>query len=253
MGDPVTIVEDNLSVAWAKAFLLTMEAGEIAPLIVVIRLHNEGHLDEVQTIRRALDDELEEGVRGLSCQTVANTIFPLSLWNPQAGRRELYNRYFKILPRILKDPHNRYGVYFERLIAFGHDTNFQGGVNQLEHVIQTWLEGNHRRTALLAAVFDPMRDHTNQRQRGFPCLQQVSFAREGKRGLAVTGLYTTQYIFQRAYGNYLGLCRLGRFMAQEMELELTQVTCIASPAVRDKSIKSLQTLAAKIRNVLGQI
>ena len=69
MGDPVTIVEDNLSVAWAKAFLLIMEASEIAPLIVVIKLPNEGQPDEVQTIRRALDDELAEGVQALSCQT----------------------------------------------------------------------------------------------------------------------------------------------------------------------------------------
>lgn len=253
MGDPVTIVEDNLSVAWAKAFLLTMEAGEIAPLIVVIKVPNDGLPDEVQAIRRALDDELAKAAHGLSCQMVANTIFPQSLWNPQAGRQELYKRYLKILPRILKDPHNRYGVYFERLIAFGHDNAFRGGVNQLEHIIQTWLNGNHRRTALLASVFDPTRDHTNQRQRGFPCLQQVAFARQGKSGLALTGLYATQYIFQRAYGNYLGLYRLGRFMAQEMELDLIQVTCIASPAVRDNSKISLQKLAAKIRTVLGQV
>ena len=253
MGDPVTIVEDNLSVAWAKAFLLTLEAGEIAPLIVVIKVPKEGLPDEVQTIRRALDDELEEAANGLSCQSVANTIFPQSLWNRQADRQKLYKRYLKILPRILKDPHNRYGVYFERLIAFGHDAALRGGVNQLEHVIQTWLNGNHRRTASLAAVFDPKRDHTNQRQRGFPCLQQVSFACQGRRGLSVTGLYATQYIFQRAYGNYLGLCRLGNFMAQAMELDLTQVTCIASPAVRDKPKSSLQKLAAKMRKVLGQV
>ena len=245
------IEENNLSVAWAKAFLRVVDAGEIAPLTVVIRGFENGEPAEMATMRRLLDHALSSEVTASSCHTVANTIFPISLWNPLADRKELYERYFRIMPRVLRDHRNRYGVYFQRLIAFGHDGADERGVNQLEHIIQTWRNGNHRRTALQAAIFDPKNDHTNQPRRGFPCLQHVAFAQQGKDGLGVTGFYATQYIFERAYGNYLGLCALGRFMAHEMERQLTQVTCIASPAKRDRPKWFLQKLAQKFEIILN--
>ena len=204
MSRTLTIEEDNLSVAWAKALLRVVDAGEIAPLSVVVRGFADGEPVEVAPIRELLDNALGADEKALSCHEVANTIFPISLWNPQADRQQLYERYRRIMPRVLRDRRNRYGVYFQRLmIAYDHDVAYEGGVNQLEHIIQTWHGGNHRRSALQAAIFDPRRDHTNQRMRGFPCLQQVAFAPEGPDGLAVTGLYATQYIFERAYGNYL--------------------------------------------------
>ena len=246
-----TIEEDNLAVAWAKAFLSVMDKGEIAPLTVVIRRFDRGEPMEVVPIRRLLDEALGADEKPLSCDEVANTIFPISLWNAEADRQQLYDRYKRVLPRVLKHPRNRYGVYFQRLIAFGQGPTSQDGVNQLEQIIQTWHRGNRRRSALHAAIFDPNKDHTHQRMRGFPCLQQVAFARQGADGLAVTGFYATQYIYERAYGNYLGLCRLGRFMAQEMEKQLTQVTCIASLATRgDRTKSSLQKMANEIRGIL---
>ena len=250
MRSSLTIEEQNLSVAWARTLLSVVEAGEIAPLTVVIRGFDSGEPMEVAPIRQLLDDALGADTKALSCHEVANTIFPISLWNPRADRQQLYERYRRVMPRVLQHRRNRYGVYFQRLIAFGHDAAREGGVNQLEHIIQTWHGGNHRRSALQAAIFDPSKDHTNQRMRGFPCLQQVAFAPQGSDGLAVTGFYATQYIFERAYGNYLGLCRLGRFMAQEMGKELTQVTCVASPAKRDKTKGFLQELAREVETLL---
>ena len=253
MSRSLTIEEDNLSVAWAKALLRVVEEGEIAPLSVVIRGFADGEPMEVAPIRQLLDDALGTNAKALSCHEVANTIFPHSLWNPRAARQQLYERYQRIMPRLLRDRRNRYGVYFQRLIAFGHDDAYAGSVNQLEHIIQTWDGGNHRRSALQAAIFDPRKDHTDQRMRGFPCLQQVAFAPQGADGLAVTGFYATQYIFERAYGNYLGLCWLGRFMSQEMGRQLTQVTCVASPAKRDKTKGYLQELARGVERILDQL
>ena len=254
MSRTFTIEEDNLSVAWAKALFHVVEGGEISPLTVVIRGFTDGQPMEVSPVRRLLDDALGADAKGLSCNEVANTMFPSSLWNSQVDRQQLYERYLRIMPRVLKDSRNRYGVYFQRLIAYGHDASYNGGVNQLEHIIQTWQGGNHRRSALQAAIFDPRRDHTNQRMRGFPCLQQVAFAPQGTDGLTVTGLYATQYIFDRAYGNYLGLCRLGRFMAQEMERQLTQVSCVASPASGGAKTKGyLRELVRGVEGILGPL
>ena len=242
----MVIEERNLSVAWGKAFLEVYEANEVSPLVVVIKDLDGGDPLELTSIREALDEILEAHGKG-SCHTVANTIFPNGMWNPEAGRDELFERYLRIFPCVRRlHKGNKYGLYFQRLIAFGGDNNGAGGLNQLEHILGTWDRGNHRRTALQAALFDPHKDHTDQRQRGFPCLQQVSFAHTSTGGLAVTGFYATQYMFERAYGNYLGLCHLGQFMAHEMGLRLDQMTCIATPAKRDGTKAKLEPLAGRV-------
>ena len=253
MKGPMIIEERNLSVAWGKAFLKVYEAKEVSPLVVVIKDLAGGEPPEVLSIREALDHALETEGKG-SCHTVANTIFPERMWNPQARREELFDRYLKIFPRVRRlHTGNKYGLYFQRLIAFGCDNNGKGGVNQLERVLGTWTRGNHRRTALQASLFDPHKDHTHQRQRGFPCLQQVSFAHTNTGGLAVTGFYATQYMVERAYGNYLGLWSLGQFMAHEMGLRLEQMTCIATPGVRHRPKSELDPLARSVRASLEQL
>ena len=217
---------------------------------MVIEDLDNGDPPEIPAIRSALDDELRAEGKGQSCLKVANTIFPDSLWNRQRPRAELYQRYLGIVSRIRKYRLNRHGVYFQRLIAFGADIEEEHDVNQLEHIITTWRRGNHRRSALQASLADPRLDHTHQPRRGFPCLQQVAFARTGDSGLAVTGFYAKQHMFERAYGNYLGLCHLGRFMAHEMGLTLSQVVCIATPAARDRNKRDLAGLARQVESSL---
>ncbi len=128
-----------------------------------------------------------------------------------------------------------------------------GSVSQLEHIIQTWHNGNHRQTALQAGLFDPLTDYTNQPVRGFPCLQQVSLARCGQSGLSIIGFYATQYVVERAYGNYLGLCRLGRFMAQEMDLSFSQMVCVATPVQLARLKKSVRELANRVGQIIEDI
>ena len=250
ISGPLVVVERNMSIAWGKAFLKVFESNEIPPLVVVIDGLQNADPPEIPAIRSALDAALGSEDRQLSCLEVANTIFPASLWNPEHPRTDLYERYLTIIHRIRKRRGNRYGVYFQRLIAFGADSGTEENVNQLEHIISTWNGGNRRRSALQASLVDPRLDHTNQRQRGFPCLQQVAFAPVGENGLTVTGFYAKQHMYERAYGNYLGLCRLGRFMAHEMGLTLSQIVCIATPAARDRSKRDLAGLARRVESAL---
>ncbi len=137
------------------------------------------------------------------------------------------------------------------MIAFNEDEKLG---NQLEHVISTWLQGNHRHSALQLSIFDPLRDHNDCRQMGFPCLHQVCFTplgTNGTDGLAVTGFYATQHIFEKGYGNYLGLCRLGHFVAQEMKLKLIKMTCItASARLGNIGKTDVAGFADEVRNLL---
>jgi thymidylate synthase len=241
----------NLSLAWAKAFVRVMSQGNnrIVPLIVSVKNLSNDHVEEDARIRKELDQALAKEDK-YSTETVANTIFPSSLWNHRRNRKVLYERFTTILPRIMKHSGNRRGTYFQRLIAF---PSTGGDVNQLEHIITTWRRGNHRNSALQGSLFDPKSDHKNSRMLGFPCMHQISFSplgSNGKDGLVVTTFYATQYIFDRAYGNYLGLCRLGQFMAHEMNLNLVQVTCVAGIGelgnVTKRSLRGLENATNSI-------
>lgn len=246
----LVVHEENLSIAWARAFsnLTSRGVSEIVPLQVTIELQRDRPV-EVQSIRDALDSELRAHKLAPS-ETVASTIFPVSMWNSELPRDSLFERYLRTLPSIKKFPQNRNGLYFERFIAYG-----ERQFNQLDFIIKSRLgesgrSPNRRRSVLQAAAFQPSQDLTNQRQRGFPCLQQVNFAPYGKNQLAVNGFYATQYIFQKAYGNYLGLYDLGRFVAHELGLELGQITCFTGIAELGKSKARLARLGSRVERIL---
>jgi hypothetical protein len=246
----------NLSLAWAEVFFRLMEPGanELAPAVITISDFDEHALPlQLPEIQHAID-----AVNNQSCRTVASTIFPNSLWIPDIkdDAQRLYSRYEKVWPAVAKCRANGKGVYFRRLTAFSPEGNGaeRPPVNQLTHIIDTYRQGNHRHSALQASIFDPTRDHTHSRQRGFPCLQQVAFGVAD--GLEVTGFYALQHHVPKAYGNYLGLCWLGRFMAKQMGLRLSQVTCVASslklPLGDGYSKSGLAPLRNTLRKVIDQ-
>lgn len=249
MNEYKYIEADNLSVAWAQAFLRLSEASvsALTPLVVSINVV-DGNLGEMLTVREALNQSLIAADKQ-SVETIANTIFPNSQWNRNKDRQELFRRYIAILPHLLKVHQNRNGTYFQRMVAYGLETGATTRFNQLEHVLQTYAGGNHRTSALEASIFNPMKDHTNQLRRGFPCLQHVQFVPDASRSeLTITGVYAKQLIYEKAYGNYLGLYQLGAFMAHEMGLHLRRVLCFVSRAnLAERSKTSLSGLAQSIR------
>jgi len=222
----ISIEDSDLARAWVRALTVLCDPGveEVSPMVVSVVGAGEAALTGNPAVECAIDVALAAAGKFPS-HTVANTIFPVNLWNPAAPGAQLFDRYRALWPRLKHVPQNRLGTYFERLIAY--DAN---GHNQLERIISMYRKGIRRRSALQASVFDPLRDQMATRRRGFPCLHQVAFLPIGADGLAVTAFYATQYIFDRAYGNYLGLARLGAFVAHETNRRLQQVVCIAAVA-----------------------
>jgi thymidylate synthase len=156
---------------------------------------------------------------------------------------------------------NTYGTYFERLVAFRgsvrkNDEYQHKTTNQLDHLIQIWkkreaLGARPRHSALVMSCFDPTKDHTGQQLRGFPCLTQVSFGYDDNGGLSLTAFYPTQYLFDRAYGNYLGLANLGNFVAEQMGLTLVQLNFfIGRPEIGSVSKEQLRELASTVKTFL---
>lgn len=229
MTDEHFVEEENLSIAWGQALALTSARGrsEIAPLIVTVTgFSDAGDFREEPRIRSALDKVLVASNKQ-SVETVASTIFPVSLWNPSADRSKLFERYQRLLPRIRKASRsNSRGTYFERMITGGPDQR----ENQLEFAINAYLSRiGVRRSIFQIGIFDPSRDHSAAAQLGFPCLQHVTFA-PTHDGLCLNAFYATQYMVERAYGNYVGLCRLGKFVAHEIGQPLVRFTCFTGIA-----------------------
>jgi len=248
-----SLIEDaNLSVAWAKALRHVVKNGsEVAPLIVsVTGFDQDGSVAEDERIRTTLE-RLLSSAKHQPIETVASTIFPVSLWNPSAGRAQLFSRYERIRSRVRSaSRENQHGVYFERMIAGGPSSE----PNQLEFIISCFLKRSGvRRSVLQVATFNPTEDHSAAAMRGFPCLQHVTFA-PTSNGLNINAFYATQYMVERAYGNYLGLCRLGQFVAHELGLPLRRFTCFTGLALREGnvSVKKLKPLTDALTQVLAE-
>jgi hypothetical protein len=225
---------------------------EVVPLLVSLTNFPEGEPEEDAQIRQALDQCLK--AKGMqSVHTVANTLFPRSLYRlAKYKREELYKLFLENYDRYvaLEPSKNGRGMYFHRLIAYG-DPPF----NQLEFIItQYHSRPGVRRSMFQASTFVPSKDHTPAAQLGFPCMQQVSFV-PASEGLVVNAFYASQQLFEKAYGNYLGVCRLGAFMAQEMGLPLFRVNCFAGVLKLErigKTDNALRVVVEAVRNSIRE-
>jgi hypothetical protein len=231
----------NLSDAWIRAAQLFTKPGrkEIAPVTVTFAGVSTTQIQETKKTRNSLDAYLAAGKGLQTVETVANTIFPVALWNRALPRAAIFRRYEQILPRLHSaSKENRRGLYFERMTTGGP----QGAENQLNFALTEYTARKGvRRSVLQIGIFQPARDHSASALLGFPCLQHVVFT-PTPSGLTVCGFYATQYLVERAYGNYLGLARLGQFVAHELGCELHRVTCMAGLLELDGNKAPLRAL-----------
>lgn len=263
---PYSERESSLAGAWSQAFLTMSRPPEreLSPFLVSIAAAADGQPGEDELLRAGIDACLEEnwkhrldaagktdrpqgrGSPGESqpvlIETVAKTIFPQAMWQRAKGdRQRLYKDYLTSLPDFVSmAPHqNSGGLYFARMIGYG--VNPKTGAkekhlgdqleyepNQLEFIINACKPGGQR-MALQASIYDPVRDQTDARQH-FPCLQHVTFVPDFARGtLAVNAFYALQLLYVKAYGNWLGLMRLGAFVASQTKpnLRFERLNCFA--------------------------
>lgn len=241
---PFLIEETDLSLAWRATLhhVVNDPGNEITPLILSLT-----DFKESSNIRSYLDFHLKSHQKA-SIQTVSETIFPDSLYQLNGcDRHKLYQEYLDILPRIKKidASSNGRGTYFERLIAFdGNDKK----INQLENIICSLRDKTvKRRSKFQASIFDATKDHLDGPYQRFPCLQHVTFYATPNGGLILNSFYAIQYLYERAYGNWLGLINLGKFVASELHLKLERFNCFVGVEKLDELTKTqAKTLLEKI-------
>lgn len=173
-----------------------------------------------------------------SASDVANTIFPERIYERATSRKELYARYALVYARGKRRSRNRgaWGTYFLRMIAFG-----ERRINRLEQIIGALISWRTPvRTPFVMHLSSPETD--GLRPRSGPCLQYIQFVRNPNHILDLTVLVRNHDYFQKAFGNFLGLGRLLRFVCDETGLSPGKLICHSVHAFSSSTKTTLREL-----------
>lgn len=252
----------NIAEAWVNAFDRLASAKHHEYVNFTVTIDNPGL--ELLGVRRRLDRAVAD-LKGFnkSVHTVANTIFPVSLY--RAGRPDaFYAAVTDSQTRRATSPTSwgpKGGTYAGRLVRY--PTYGKGELNQIKRIIEFLdAEKTYRDRYEISLVCDPPDDAPatptacasastfvpgyDNAVRGGQCLSHISInVTAGK--LSMTALYRHQTFVERAYGNFLGLARLQHFLVQETQrdLEVGELMVVASHA-------EIESTAAPQRDVLLQ-
>lgn len=169
--------------------------------------------------------------------TVANTIFPLALYQKH-GAPLFFAEYLKVFDSLSRPG---WGRYFERMTR--HRRSDGTEYNPLALLIERLRgrQGAQQYTsAYELAVYDPLQD--GRMFRGGQCLSFLSFKLHASRGLCLTALYRNHTYITRCLGNLIGLGRLQSFVANETGYQVGSLTCVSTHAELD-TVRKKWTLA----------
>lgn len=193
--------------------------------------------DHSMQLVESLDTKLEEAER-IPCRHVATTIFPDGLWRgatKRGGPERLFDRYNceggfydRLAKRRQATDHHDWGTYFQRLSSpsFG-----SGGVCQLKAAINALRDWKNKPRG--AVHLHTATSADSIRPRGGPCLQIVTLHAQpsgGSHQLCACALYRNHDFFEKALGNYLGLCNLLRFLSDATRMEAGELHIISGHA-----------------------
>lgn len=221
------IKTSSVSKAWlaAVAACVTHKGNEVLPLVVDLCGFEDRPEEDIAT--RAMADESLARTGNKRIDTTASLIFPERSWlyHRDKGAKAFFEYYRQVyFPRLKDaDPLNARGTYFQRMVCYGESND-----DQLSNLLDAYRSGLRRRSAFQLVIYDPRKDHSLSKRLGFPCLDYVAFSPNKNGTLSLTAMYAMQYIYDRSYGNYLGLCALGRFIASELGLTFNRLTCVAA-------------------------
>ena len=170
-----------------------------------------------------------------SLSGVANTILPLATFD-RHGPEAFYDVYRdRVLPRVKRITRD-WGRYFDRLTQW---KKVQGSsvtnINPLKDLVAFMHEqiasGRTYRNVYEMTVFDPTRDAGKVSNR--QCLSFLSFKLDGDKRLMLTVMYRNHAYIARGLGNFIGLGRLQRFVADQSGAQMGSLTCISTHAEID--------------------
>ena len=239
----IAVEEPSLSEAWVATLTAVLRSGGAAVNVVTSWRADQERVE----VRDVLDRFVSSRPYGSTSwprwpvETVANTIFATELYEESLGSdaladfSDLYLEGYEVSQAASPG-----GEYCHRLVAWdGPDGE---PINQLLDVgekLRRYANPDDRSYRYSSdyelALEDPILDLRTQMPGrngdpyGFPCLSHISLTVD--HGVVhLTALYRNQHLIKKAYGNYLGLSRLGRALCHHSGLELGTVTVVATHA-----------------------
>lgn len=182
----------------------------------------------------AIVNEFLSDWRQKPIETVANTIFPASLYN-RFGAPEFFDRFRdNVLPRVSRSG-KWSGYYFERMMQLPQTKGEP--LNQLWDIVERIRDPNVKAlNKFELSVFDPARD-VDKSPYGGQCLSFASLKIIGKgdnRQLGMTVLYRNHFYIEKLLGNLIGLGRLMAFIGKEANIAVGPLTIISTHAKIDQ-------------------
>ncbi|MPT48373.1 MAG: hypothetical protein E2598_08130 [Sphingobium sp.] len=167
-------------------------------------------------------------------ETVANTIFPSSLYR-RHGAPAFFNRFEKnVINRVRTNSHWS-GYYFERMMSMPRTG--QEPFNQIWNIVERLRNPDVKAlNKFELSVFDPLRDVSNSPYGG-QCLSFASLklSKDGNgKKLGMTALYRNHFYIEKLLGNLIGLGRLLDFIAKEGGVACGSLTIISTHAEIDQ-------------------
>jgi hypothetical protein len=255
---PRDVEGQNLSHAWIRALegMLTLP-GHAAVNFNVRISPGTPELEDARI--RCIADRLLRDAGLQSIKSIRNTIFPATWAGRLEEPSELAGFYREQYETIRRFPKNKAGTYFGRLVAYpmgreNHDEPFDqltDLVDKLRAESRVRVGGKRARKLSSRYQINIWKPGDIPNGRGFPCMAHMAFHLVDGR-LHLLAQYRNQYLIERAYGNYLGLAQLQRYVAKAVGLDAGELMVIAGHASIDTHGKvNVPTIRAAVADALA--
>jgi thymidylate synthase len=230
---PINSLSTNAQAWLAAASAVQAVGGEAYNVVIDIAdplAETETDVAIIREVDRFLRDH-----HANSLSSVANTIFPQATFD-RHGPEAFYDVYRdRILPRMKKITRD-WGRYFDRMTEW---KKVQGSkittINPLDDLVAAMrrqiASDRTYRNVYEMTVFDPTRDAGKVSNR--QCLSFLSFKLDHDNRLMLTVMYRNHAYIARGLGNFIGLGRLQRFVADQSGARMGSLTCISTHAEID--------------------
>jgi len=169
---------------------------------------------------------------GFPVRTVANTIFPQSIYEDY-GAPDFYDVYIKKVFPKLKRSSQDWGRYFERMMAYPTTSGNNNLLDKLVRKMKRNVEsGRPYRNIYELPIYNPVKD-AEGRPRGGQCLSFMSLKLDKDHRLLLSAVYRNHYYTEKLLGNLIGLGRLMQFVADEVGLKVGPLSILSTHAEVD--------------------
>lgn len=239
MNKPIVICENSFQVGWAKT-IKELQTHDWSAWNVIVQIDNPELFDNDIDI---LLTTFAKNNNIIIPKHVAHTIFPQSFYINGITKENLYKKYWRFFNRPREKPRKGWGTYFKRMIKYPTQNGY---TDQLDNIICK-INNNEKNYGSSNIIVIPYPDTDSKKIMGAPCLNYITIQTENiygtnnKKIINLLAVYRNHNFTERTYGNYLGLCNLIKYIANETNSEIGTLTCISSHAyVQNYKIELLQ-------------